>query len=142
MGGWLFGAARGIFIGACGAALFSIFNPNGSGLVWPPMLIVQILCWGMLGGWGSLLRRIAGTGRIRQRVACGITGALFTAAYSLSVSLAAFFSAGFPGEGWKIMILGGLVASGIHITINTAVFALLVPELLRRLQALRIPAIR
>ena len=135
LGGYLFGLRKGIFIGICGAALFSIFNPIGSGLAYPPLLVAQICCYAVLAVWGAMVSRFLLEERpIRRRLILGGTGLAYTVGYSVAVSVASFIASGFKPAVWPALLLSGIAASLIHILVNTAIFAMVVPVLMDRVR--------
>jgi len=135
MAGALLGVKWGIFIGLLGEFLFSALNPMGSGLLFPPMLICQVLAMACVGGVGGLTRKKIknqeiGTG---NKLLIGCLGLLLTLFYDLAVSLAYPISAGFNFKAIVATLIAGLAFSAIHLVVNTLIFLIIVPVAIHRI---------
>jgi len=134
LSGVLMGWKAGLIIGGIGEFLFSALNPLGSGLIFPPMLIAQVLAMIAVGGIGGLCRNFILNWQPRavNYVIIGLLGGLLTLFYDVSVSLAFPLSAGFNWQGLVTTLVAGLAFSVIHILANLAVFLFLVPVTAQR----------
>jgi hypothetical protein len=137
-GGYLFGKSRGIIIGATSYFIFSAFNPWGSGLAFPPLLIGQVVSMAITGFTGGLIASILSSGspkRIKTFV-FGACGTILTLMYHIIVTVTTYEFAGFSLEQFKLTALAGIAILGlpltlVHVCMNTAFFALLIPVLIR-----------
>jgi hypothetical protein len=129
LAGTLMGLKRGLLIGILGELLFSALNPMGSGLLFPPLLIAQILAMTVVCLTGTLLQSYILNWKISALnvVLIGAIGFLLTLFYDILVSAAYPLSAGFKPRETIATIMAGLAFSVIHIISNTAVFIILVP---------------
>ncbi len=125
----------GILIGVLGELLFSALNPMGSGLLFPPLLLAQLVAMGVVAFSGALLRRpvLNAQPGLRTVVILGGTGLFLTLFYDILTSAAFPVSAGFTLREIIVTIIAGLAFSGIHLISNTLVFILLVPVLTQKL---------
>ena len=128
--GLLLGSGRGTIVGAFSMFLFSFFNPLG--IPFPPVLIAQVVFMGVagfVGGmWRGWLRRYA----FRPIYIGGLagTGLILTLLYDVGTNVGFALSAGLMSQLVKI-IAGGIVFSTIHLVTNTALFATLVPTMVK-----------
>jgi uncharacterized membrane protein len=129
LAGVLMGLKTGIIIGICGEFLFSALNPMGSGLLFPPLLIVQMVSMALVGAIGGLLRRyiLMWKRSISNLLTIGAIGFFLTLLYDILVSAAFPISAGFSLQQTVATIIAGLAFSVVHLVANTLVFILLVP---------------
>jgi len=129
MSGVLMGFKRGIIIGVVGEFLFSTLNPMGSGLLFPPMLIAQVVAMAVVSFSGALMRNFVLTCRrgLLSSITMGGIGLLLTLFYDILVSAAFPVSAGFSFREVVGTIIAGLAFSTVHLIGNTLVFILLVP---------------
>ena len=135
LSGVLMGWKSGLIIGGLGEFLFSALNPLGSGLIFPPMLIAQVLAMVIIGGVGRLCGNfvLSWQPRLRNFIAIGLLGGLLTIFYDICVSIAYPLSAGFNWRGLVTTLAAGLVFSIIHIIVNLIVFLFLVPVTAQRI---------
>ncbi|HDP68979.1 MAG TPA: hypothetical protein ENN20_10880 [Candidatus Marinimicrobia bacterium] len=127
--GVLMGYKQGLIVGLIGEFLFSALNPMGSGLLFPPMLLAQLLAMAFVAFSGALLRRfiLNASPGLRASLITGGSGFLVTFLFDVLVSAAYPVSAGFPLRETGITIFAGLAFSIIHLISNTLVFMTLVP---------------
>lgn len=133
--GILLGWKTGIVVGTIGEMLFSTLNPFGSGLVFPILLLSQILAGGLVGYTGGLVRKtILYSNSYRKAALTSATaGFLLTFTYDLLTNLSYPLTAGFDMRGIIATTIAGLGFSLIHIVTNTFVFVLFVPYISRLL---------
>ena len=135
LAGLTLGVGWGVLVGGTAELIFSILNPFGSGLVFPPLLISQVFSMIIIGAVGGLMRplffkRKFSTKRIASLV---ITGFVLTFIFDSLTTLSYPFSAGFD---WPQTI--GIYISGIGFTIlhqlsNAIIFAIGVPSVVKHL---------
>ncbi|MCK4716200.1 MAG: ECF transporter S component [Candidatus Marinimicrobia bacterium] len=129
LSGVLMGIKRGMIIGVTGEFLFSALNPMGSGLLFPPLLIAQLIAMALVSLCGGLLRRYILNWKISflNVLIIGVIGFILTLFYDIIVSSAFPLSAGFTMKEIIATIIAGLAFSIVHLVGNTLVFILLVP---------------
>lgn len=135
LAGVLMGWRSGILIGGVGEMLFSVFNPMGSGLLFPPMLVAQVISMGIVGGVGGLCRSLIldENPSFGRNLIIGAIGFGLTLFYDILVSLAFPLTAGFNWKGIVSTLLAGVVFSALHLVVNTMIFMGLVPFAARRI---------
>lgn len=129
LGGAALGAKRGFIVVVMGETIFSAFNPLGSGLAFPILLLLQIISIGfagLMGGWtASIVLSIRS--RIFRLVCVGLTGFFLTLVYDILTSLSLPLSTGMT-EGTLIgSITAGLAFFVMHMVSNTILFSLFAP---------------
>lgn len=127
--GVLMGYKQGLIVGLIGEFLFSALNLMGSGLLFPPMLLAQLLAMAFVAFSGALLRRpvLNAQPGLRTAVILGGTGMFLTLFYDILTSAAFPVLAGFALREIIVTIFAGLAFSIIHLISNTLVFMTLVP---------------
>ncbi len=136
LSGYLMGKKFGVFIGFLGEFLFSALNPMGSGLLFPPTLIAQVIAMGFTGLMGGIIGDFLGHKQFSKKYVFlfAVIGAFVTLIYDLIVSLAYPISAGFDISETLGIMLSGLVFSIMHIVTNTIVFSTLLPVIIIRIK--------
>lgn len=132
-GGYLFGIWPGIIIGGTAEFLYSAFNPWGSGLAFPPLLIAQVTGMMITGAAGGIAGKFV-PGRVPSSLRpflFAIAGAFVTITFNISVTISSFQFSGFSLEQLRLTILAGMAFSLWHIISNSILFALLVPTFIR-----------
>ncbi|HKJ66660.1 MAG TPA: ECF transporter S component [bacterium] len=131
--GWLLGPGMGALVGALTEMIYSGMNPVGSGFLFPPLLLAQVISIGLVGMVGGLARRgevfFLATGG--GYLAMGVLGALLTVIFDLLTTISFPLTAGFSGVQMWSTVLAGLGLSGVHVVSNSLIFAILVPQILR-----------
>ncbi|MFC1565717.1 ECF transporter S component [Candidatus Neomarinimicrobiota bacterium] len=135
LAGLTLGVSWGALVGGTAELIFSVLNPFGSGLVFPPLLMSQVFSMIIIGAAGGLMcpvffKRKFSTKRIAS---LAITGFVLTFIFDSLTTLSYPLSAGFD---WPQTI--GIYISGIGFTIlhqlsNTIVFAVGVPSVVKHL---------
>jgi len=131
--GYLLGVQKGIVVGIVAESIFSAFNPMGSGLPYPFLLMSQVIgmalfgaVGGMLGRWGDKFAFT--TYRI---IFIALAGFGCTAVYDLLTTLSWPIAAGFSGNQMYSLIALGALFSVIHLLSNSLIFAIIVPSILK-----------
>ncbi len=129
LSGVLMGVKRGIYVGIIGEFLFSALNPVGSGLLFPPMLVAQVISMSFIGAVGGLFRQYLVNWKPKpiNVIVIGAVGFVLTLIYDIFISLAYPISAGFNFKGTIDVVIAGIAFSVIHLVVNTAIFITLVP---------------
>ncbi len=139
--GVVLGAWRGALTGALAMAIYSGFNPHGSGLGIPPLYAAQILGAAFAGFLGGAARAVWAAPRRLGAAPGALAGAGLGLAATLvyQVLVVAGLTAAMPeaGVGLLAALASNAVFSAIHLVSNTVVFAVLAPALLPRLRAMR-----
>jgi len=130
LAGVLMGFRRGIMIGIIGEFLFSALNPMGSGLLFPPLLLTQVLAMTLVSLSGATLRHFVINFKpgLKDILIIGGTGLGLTLIYDVFTSAAFPISAGFTFHETVATIIAGLAFSTVHLISNVLVFVLLVPN--------------
>jgi len=131
--GWLMGSGMGAIVGFMAELIYSGLHPLGSGFLFPPLLIAQVLAISLVGLVGGVARRgevlfMANTGGY---IALGIVGGILTLIYDLLTTLSYPVAAGFEGVQIWTTIIAGLGLSGVHLISNVLIFTILVPAILK-----------
>ena len=135
LAGFLMGTKYGLITGIIGEFLFSALNPFGSGLLFPPMLIAQVLSMAFVGFAGGIAGKWLPFRKFSKKyiLIFGIIGFLITLVYDIFVSAAYPISAGFGLNETVGIILSGIIFSVMHIAMNVMVFSILFPVIVIRL---------
>ncbi len=137
LSGLLLGWVRGVFVALVGELVFSVANPMGSGLAYPPMLIAQLIGFLVMASAGFGLRHVVWKIQHEKKLLItlfGATGLIMTFLYDSLTSLAFPLASGFSGVQIWGAYLSGLPFYAIHIVSNTLIFAILGPILIKMLQ--------
>ncbi|MCF7807178.1 MAG: hypothetical protein K9N38_01475 [Candidatus Marinimicrobia bacterium] len=133
LGGIALGARRGLFVAVLGEAIFSAFNPIGSGLAFPVLYMFQLVSVGLAGLVGGLmLPLIQRLGSVTLRATLlGVAGFMLTLIYDILTSLSLPISTGMT-EGTII----GSLSAGIffymaHLVSNTLIYSSLGPPMIK-----------
>ncbi len=131
--GYLLGIQKGILVAIIAETTYSAFNPMGSGLAFPYLLVAQILGMSLFGAVGGIL----GSRREKQRFSkvrialIGTAGLGCTLFYDMLTTLSWPLAAGFEWSQVYATIALGSVFTLIHIISNTLIFVLALPPILR-----------
>ena len=135
LSGLLLGWKRGLFVALIGEAIFSIANPFGSSLAFPPTLIAQLLSYAMIALTGSLFRlfipKLLKTKPLLAAFYFGLTGFLLTNIYNIITTIAFTIPSGFTLEQTIASIVSGIPFYLINMIANTISFAVILPIVLR-----------
>ncbi len=131
--GWLLGPFLGAFVGLISEMIFSGLNPIGSGFLFFPLLLAQVLAMAITGFSGGILRRgkvlfLSSWGGLLALAAVGV---ILTAIFDLFTTLAFPIAAGFSGVQIWTILTAGSIFSVLHILSNGAIFGIIVPGVLK-----------
>jgi hypothetical protein len=136
MAGAFCGTRLGGAVGALSILVHSLFNPLGPAPA--PLLAAQVAGFVVIGAAGGIVGPRIDPSRGRSVVACAAAGFALTLAYDVVTTLAtayvAFGASGFAG-GLRGVAIAGIGFSAVHVGVNTAVFAVAVPPLIRAVRA-------
>jgi len=130
------GVRLGIAAGALSMLIFSVLNPLGPAPA--PLLAAQVAGFGLIGaGGGAVGPRLSPAGPSGAAAAAAAGFALTIAYDALTTAATAFIALGASRfvEGLGGVAVAGAVFVAWHVGINTAVFAVAVPPLLRSVRA-------
>ncbi len=134
LSGAVLGPLAGAVCGALAGAIFSLGNPFGPP---PPLLLLaQITGHAMMGimGWAGGIRILKGAAETSLRrgvVWAAIVALVGTFSYELLTNLS--IVAMFEDTSLKVILIGAIPYSLIHLGVNTLLFVLFFPLLVRRL---------
>ncbi|MFQ6605001.1 MAG: hypothetical protein ACE5D8_05530 [Fidelibacterota bacterium] len=129
LSGVTLGVRWGFIVGVVSETVFSVMNPLGSGLLFPPLLVAQITGFAIIGITGGLTRRLFWhTGfSPSRRLQAGVFGVLLTFVYDTLTTLSYPVSVGMDWQSTTGVYLTGMALVFIHILSNFFVFSLAVP---------------
>ncbi len=130
LGPWL-----GLQVGMASEFIFSIMNPLGSGLVFPFLLIAQVISMGLVGLTGGILRNrfLKCNWSISKIVFLGFTGFLLTFIFDSLTTISYPMSVGFEWKEVLAVYIAGMGFTLVHQIGNTCLFALALPKVLTRI---------
>ena len=124
--GYLLGAKLGAIVGAVSIAVYSVFNPMGSSVGVPLLLVAQVVAFAVIGVAGSILGGVvAKLPRVGAIIVAGVTGLVLTSLYDALTNIGAFYSITGEDAPTNLLkfIIGGIVFVVMHLVWNTALFA-------------------
>lgn len=135
LGGYVLGGLYGSFVGFFSAMLWSSLNPWGSGLAYPSLLISQILGFSIIGFSGGLIRLIINPLKIglKNMIIFGLSGLILTLFYDIITNLGSIFLSGFNYNMIRNILITGIPLSIFHIILNTFIFFMVLPALIKKL---------
>jgi hypothetical protein len=133
--GLTLGIRWGVLVGGTAEALFSIFNPFGSGLVFPPLLISQVIAMVFVGVVGGILRKIYYRKVFTKKhiVTLAFTGFLLTFIFDSLTTLSYPISVGFDFSQTFGIYLTGIGFTLLHQISNAIIFTIVVPRVVKHL---------
>lgn len=140
LSGVLMGFRKGLVVAIIGEFLFSALNPIGSGLLFPPMLISQVIAMAIISTVGALMRSfiLKKSISVANTFLIAATGFGVTLLYDVLVSAAYPLSAGFGIRETIATIITGVSFSLLHLIANTFIFVFFIPLTARKV-AVAIP---
>jgi uncharacterized membrane protein len=135
LSGMMLGAKRGLIVGVVAEFLFSSFNAYGPAA--PPLLIAQMLSMMLAGVTGGLVQTLYKP-RIPPAWLLALIGFALTFVYDLLTTLSTIVIVKTGVSGFLTVVVTGFYFFLVHQISNTAIFAFLLPVLLRRLRQLPI----
>ncbi len=135
LAGLTLGIGWGILVGGTAELIFSVLNPFGSGLVFPPLLLSQIISMIIIGAAGGILRPVFFKREFTGKsiVSLAITGFILTFIFDSLTTLSYPFSAGFDLPQTIGIYISGIGFTILHQISNTIVFAIGVPKVIKHL---------
>lgn len=132
---WL-GLPAGLLVAVVGEAIFSVMNPMGSSLAYPPLFAAQIMAFAVIAVAGGINRYFVEFFKHGARVltmgVAAVNGLMVTVVYDSLTTLAFPVASGFSMEQTIATVIVGIPFMMLHIVSNTIIFALLIPILIPR----------
>jgi len=143
--GVVLGRWRGALVGALAMAIYSGFNPYGSGLGVPTMFVAQLAASAFAGLMGGITARLwrgplPVAGRRGLPLVAGGIGFALTAVYQAAVIVGLAVMSPEFRTGAVAVLLSNAFFSSVHLVSNTIVFAVLAPTVLPKV--LRLAGLR
>lgn len=131
--GLTLGLKWGIVVGASSMFIYSSMNPLGSGLVFPPLLLGQVLSMGVIGALGAGSKHIFNANSSVQfhiifSGFCGLSCALI---YDISTSVSYPLSVGYGYKQTLGYVVSGLLFTFVHQLSSVIIFLIVVPKYLK-----------
>jgi hypothetical protein len=130
------GVRLGSAIGAISMLIFSLLNPLGPAPA--PLLAAQVAGFALIGSGGGIIGPRIAPARASGAAASAAAGFALTFVYDLLTTVAtAFIALGAFRfiEGFGGVALAGIVFVAWHVGVNTAIFAVCVPPLMRAVRS-------
>ncbi len=128
--GYTYGRSLGAAVGVVGEGIFSVANPLGAAP--PQVLLGQVAGMALAGVFGGVASRLPHPrSRALRAVAFGCWGLAATLAYHVTTDLASVAVIRVT----PAYLLAGIPFYVVHVTSNTALFALCVPAVVDRISA-------
>ena len=133
LGGYLYGVSNGLIIGVFSEFIYSAFNPWGSGLAFPPMLIGQVISYGIIGMAGGIASRAFNSSVItaKRMYLFGFCGGFLTLMFAIILAFLTGTASGFSLRHMAVLFAAGIPWKAWHIASNSILFATLLPILIR-----------
>ena len=138
LSGAYLGSRWGMVIGGIAEFLFSALNPMGSGFVFFPILIAQVLGMMLVGAVGGFFEKFFLTKEwsSKKRVLLGITGFFLTFQFDALTTFSYPLAMGYPMMQSFAIFFSGIAFTFIYQITNGIIFALILPKVFIRLKLL------
>lgn len=135
LAGLTLGIGWGVLVGGTAELIFSVLNPFGSGLVFPPLLLAQVLSMMIVGLAGGLMRPLFFKREFSAKNIAGlaITGFILTFIFDSLTTLSYPISVGFNLPQTVGIYISGIGFTILHQVSNAIVFAIGVPRVVKHL---------
>ncbi|MBN1782504.1 TonB-dependent receptor [bacterium] len=133
--GYFLGIRLGILGGILTETIYGLLNPLG--MVAPPLLAGMVLAMGCTGAAGGFLGRLRHHAGFRLSALFAAAGLLCTLNFAVLTTLGYLIGIHGPFHDIVKVMLAGLPFYFVHISVNTLIFFLLVPVLIRRVSTHR-----
>lgn len=133
IGGTALGVRKGLIVAILGEAIFSAFNPIGSGLAFPILYGFQVFSVGLAGAVGGLISPVIlkMDSMATRGVLLGASGFILTFIYDILTSLSLPLSTGMTEGTILGSLSAGIVFYTAHLVSNTLIFSTLGPEMIQ-----------
>lgn len=135
LAGLTLGIGWGVLVGGTAELIFSVLNPFGSGLVFPPLLLAQVLSMMIVGLAGGLMRPLFFKREFSAKNIAGlaITGFVLTFIFDSLTTLSYPISVGFDLPQTVGIYISGIGFTILHQVSNAIVFAIGIPRVVKHL---------
>jgi len=135
LAGITLGISWGMVVGGTAELIYSILNPFGSGLVFPPLLIAQVVSMIIIGAAGGLLRKVYFKKKFSKwRIASlAVVGFVLTFIFDSLTTLSYPVSAGFDFPQTVGVYVSGIAFTIFHQVSNAIIFAIGIPMVVKQL---------
>jgi hypothetical protein len=135
LAGLTLGIGWGVLVGGTAELIFSVLNPFGSGLVFPPLLLSQVFSMITIGAAGGVLRPVFFKREFAAKSITGlaITGFILTFIFDSLTTLSYPFSAGFDLPQTIGIYISGIGFTILHQISNAIIFTIGVPSVVKHL---------
>ncbi len=135
LAGLTLGVWWGALVGGTAEFFFSVLNPFGSGLIFPPLLVSQVVAMIIIGMAGGLLRVVFFRQEFTRKrlillAGCGL---LLTLVFDSMTTLAYPISVGFDFPQTIGIYLSGIGFTLLHQISNAIIFPIIVPKVVKHL---------
>jgi energy-coupling factor transport system substrate-specific component len=135
--GAIVGPGYGTLAGAVAELVYSLFNPYGAAA--PPLLLVQVFCFALIGFMGGWAGRRTWQRSASTMILFGGLGLVLTLMFDLLTTLSfSLFLTDFELKKTAAFFISGAPFYLIHGGVNVIIFAAVVPWILPRLQSQKI----
>jgi hypothetical protein len=135
LAGLTLGKKWGIIVGGTSEMIFSSLNPFGSGLMFPPLLVSQVISMLLIGLAGGLLRPLFYKKVYSKKmiILLSIFGFILTFVFDSLTSLSYPISMGFDFAQTFGIYIAGIGFTLIHQISNAIIFPIVVPKVVKYL---------
>lgn len=135
LSGLTLGVRWGILVGGTAEFIFSVLNPFGSGLVFPPLLISQVVSMILIGAFGGILRSVFFKKEYSSRriAILALTGFILTFIFDSLTTLSYPISVGFDFPQTFGIYLSGIGFTLLHQISNAIIFPIVIPKVVKHL---------
>ena len=135
LSGLTLGVRWGILVGGTAEFIFSVLNPFGSGLMFPPLLISQVLSMILIGAFGGILKSVFFKKEYSsKRIAIlALTGFILTFLFDSLTTLSFPVSVGFDFPQTFGIYLSGIGFTLLHQISNAIIFPIVIPKVVKHL---------
>ena len=135
LAGLTLGVKWGIIVGGTAEFIFSVLNPFGSGLVFPPLLISQVVSMILIGMLGGIFRPVYFVKEYstKRLLLLGISGFILTLLFDSFTTLSYPISVGFDFPQTLGIYISGIGFTLLHQVSNAIIFPIVVPKVVKRI---------
>ncbi len=135
LAGLTLGIGWGALVGATAELIFSVLNPFGSGLIFPPLLLAQVLSMTIIGITGGLLRPLFFVRQLSKNkiILLAICGFILTFLFDSLTTLSYPLSAGFDLTQTIGLYISGIGFTILHQVSNAIIFTIGIPRVVNYL---------
>ena len=129
LAGFTLGISWGALVGGTSIFIYSVFNPLGSGLIYFPLLIGQIVAMIGIGVLGGLNKKLIFHLSMKILVIfSGFLGFICSLWYNGIMTIVYPLSAGYSLEDMKAYFISGIIFTMFHTLSNTIIFLIVIPS--------------